>query len=139
MTVDIDRGMSAPGSDVNVCLSSGGDASTLLTVGNALPPGPGMKSGGGGKADMDGTVDVDDPACETTRSRLSSELEYELGESEKLRAGDWFDGEGLVASFREIAGGVPSSSAGSHKVSSGDCNRASRGGPRKTTPVPRFL
>lgn len=57
-----------------------------------------MKSGGDGKADMDGIVDIDDVARELTRERLSSGLVYEFGEFKKPRTGDWYDDDGLVGS-----------------------------------------
>ena len=56
------------------------DVEWLPIINDALSLGPGRKSGGEGKVDGDGAVDIDDLACEVTRERLSSELEYELGE-----------------------------------------------------------
>jgi hypothetical protein len=96
----------------------------------------GVKSGGEGKTDTDGVIDIDDLTCETARAHLSSELEYELGEFEKPGTDGWHGGRGSMASFMRRAGGAPSSSAGTCKVSSGDDrSRTSRGEPWETTPA----
>ena len=70
--------------------------------------GPGGKSGGEGKADGDGAVDIDDLACEVTQERLSSRLECELGEWKKPKVGDRYDGEGSMAPSMESDRGWPS-------------------------------
>lgn len=60
---------------------------------------PGVKSGGDGKADMEGTVDIDDVACEVPRERFSSRLAYELAEFREPRTGDGYNDDGPVGSF----------------------------------------
>lgn len=75
--------------------------------------GPGGNSGGEGKADGDGAVDIDDLACEVTQERLSSRLECELGEWKKPRAGDRCGGEDPMALSMENDRGWPSVGVGS--------------------------
>ena len=79
-----------------------------------------MKPGGGGKADTDGTVDVEDLSRESARAPLSSGFEYKLGESEELGTGDRYDGEGSAASVVESAEDVSPGSTGARRVSLGD-------------------
>jgi hypothetical protein len=93
-----------------------------------LSLGPCVKSGGEGKAETDGNVDIDDLTCETTRVRILSGLGYEFGQFEKPRTGDWHDDEGSVVLFMESAGGAPSNSAGPREVPRGNCcSETSRG------------
>lgn len=80
-----------------------------------------MKPGGGGKADMDGFVDIDDAVCEVTRERLSLWLAHELGEFKKPRTGDWDNRVDLVEFFVWSIRDAPSSSAGAGKVPCDDC------------------
>ena len=82
----------------------------MLTIDSAFSLSSGAKSGGGGKADIDGTVDTDDAVCEVTRERPSSVIVYDLGELKKPRTGDWYGDGGSAVLFMEKAGGVPSGS-----------------------------
>lgn len=102
------------------------DIEDLLTDDNASTLDPGGKPGGGGKADGDGAVDIDDLTWEITRERrLSSGLECEFAELKKPGAGDRYDDDECALS----------SSAGTREASYGDgrggksCGESWKGAP----------
>ena len=78
-----------------------------------------MEPGGDGKADRDGTVDIDDVAREVPRDRFSFRVAQELGEFKKPRIGDRCNDDRSVELFISGAGGARSCGDGLSEIGCG--------------------